>query len=74
MAVDGWIPLPVEGLQEFMRTHEGSHKDYLRLRHAAIAKWEELERISEIMTEGKDREKLANGDRLMVRGSRRFLF
>ena len=74
MAGDGWIPLPMEELGEFMRTHDGRHKDYLRLRHAAIAKWEDLDTISEIMTEGKNRDDLKNCDRMMVRESRRFLY
>ena len=53
---------------------DGRHKDYLRLRHAAIAKWEDLDTISEIMTEGKNRDDLKNCDRMMVRESRRFLY
>ncbi|MDO5477503.1 MAG: hypothetical protein Q4F43_10405, partial [Eubacteriales bacterium] len=73
MAVNGWIPLPKEQLESWADRHKGGHKDYLRLRHAAMVRWEDLDIISEIITGGRDPEKIRNSDRKIVTGTGKYL-
>ena len=73
MAVNGWIILPKESLVEWMKNNKGSHKDYLRLRHACMAGWEELDELSLIKTNGKDADVFKESDRRMVKGVKHFV-
>lgn len=73
LAVKGWIPMPVEDLRRRVSTNTGGHKDYLRLRHAAMVTWEELDEVSDIITGGKDRDKLKDSDRRVVRNVRKYI-
>ena len=73
MACNGWIRLPKEKLRTWMENNGGSHKDYLRLRHACMAGWDELEELSLIKTDGRDAEQFKDPDRLMVRGLRNYI-
>lgn len=73
MAVNGWIILPKEKLAEWMKNNNGSHKDYLRLRHACMAGWDELEELSLIKTNGEDADKFKESDRRMVKGVKYFV-
>lgn len=73
MACNGWIRLPKEKLRTWMENNGGSHKDYLRLRHACMAGWDELEELSLIKTDGRDAEQFKAPDRLMVRGLRNYI-
>lgn len=73
MAVKGWIPMPVEDLRKRVGAGPGGHKDYLRLRHAAMVPWEELDEVSDIITDGKDRDKLKESDRRVVRNVRKYI-
>ena len=73
LAVKGWIPMPVEELRKRVSAGTGGHKDYLRLRHAAMVTWEELDEVSDIITDGKDRDKLRNSDRKVVRNVRKYI-
>ena len=73
LAVKGWIPMPVEDLRRRVSRGTGGHKDYLRLRHAAMVTWEELDEISDIITDGQDRDKLKNSDRKAVRNVRKYI-
>ena len=73
LAVKGWIPMPVEDLRKRVSTGTGGHKDYLRLRHAAMVTWEELDEVSDIITDGKDRDKLKDSDRRVVRNVRKYI-
>lgn len=73
LAVKGWIPMPAEELRKRVSAGTGGHKDYLRLRHAAMVTWEELDEISDIITDGKERDKLRNSDRRVVRNVRKYI-
>jgi hypothetical protein len=73
LAVKGWIPMPVEDLRKRVSTGTGGHKDYLRLRHAAMVTWEELDEVSDIITDGIDRDKLKDSDRRVVRNVRKYI-
>ena len=73
LAVKGWIPMPAEELRKRVSTGTGGHKDYLRLRHAAMVTWEELDEVSDIITDGKDRDKLKDSDRRVVRNVRKYI-
>ena len=73
MACSGWVALPKEKLREWMKSSGGNHKDYLRLRHACMAGWDELGEMSLIKTDGKDAEKFKDLDRMIVRGVRSFI-
>ena len=73
MAVNGWIPLPAAELVMRKERGIGGHKDYLRLRHAAMVRWEDLDVISEIITGGRDPEKIRNSDRKIVTGTGKYL-
>ena len=71
MAVNGWIPLPAAELVMRKERGIGGHKDYLRLRHAAMVRWDELDEISSIVSDGRDIERFKNADRKTVKTAKR---
>ena len=73
MAVNGWIPLPAAELVMRKERGIGGHKDYLRLRHAAMVSWDELDEISSIVSDGRDIERFKNADRKTVKDVGRYL-
>ena len=73
MAVNGWIPLPAAELVMRKERRISGHKDYLRLRHAAMVSWDELDEISSIVSDGRDIERFKNADRKTVKDVGRYL-
>ena len=73
MAVNGWIPLPAAELVMRKERRISGHKDYLRLRHAAMVSWDELDEISAIVSDGRDIERFKNADRKTVKDVGRYL-
>ena len=65
--------MSVEDLRMRISAKTGGHKDYLRLRHAAMVTWDELDEVSDIITDGKDRDKLKDSDRKVVRNVRKYI-
>ena len=73
MAGNGWVTMPADMIGEWLAASGGRRKDYLRLRHPAMASWKDLEERSLIVTGGEDREYYKNMDRLMVERVRFFI-
>ena len=73
MVVNGWITMPAESLLVWKEMHPGSNKDYMRMCHACITGWEELETISGIMTDNKDPDRNKRQDRNNVSRLKWFL-
>ena len=67
MVSDGWVTMNLEETEAWMEARKSKeHKDYLRMRHACIVPWEELNKVSEI--KGRDPEHFKNADRKIVTG------
>ncbi|MBQ8053193.1 MAG: hypothetical protein IJ198_05275 [Lachnospiraceae bacterium] len=72
MVSNGWITMSDAETREWMEMRGSKeHKDYLRLRHACIVTWEELNTVSE--TKGRDPEYFKNADRTIVAGVTDFI-
>ena len=67
MVSNGWITMDLEQTKAWMKARGSKeHKDYLRLRHACIVPWDELNKVSEI--KGRDPEHFKNADRKIIAG------
>ncbi|HAB93893.1 MAG TPA: hypothetical protein DCF49_03860 [Lachnospiraceae bacterium] len=73
MAVNGWIRMPIDRLRTWKEKHSGSNKDYLRMSHACIAGWDELETVAGIMTDNSDPDRNKRQDRNNVSRLKWFL-
>jgi hypothetical protein len=72
MVSNGWITMTKAETEEWMKVRGSKeHKDYLRLRHACIVPWEELNEVSK--TKGRDPEHFKNADREIVTGVTDFI-
>ena len=72
MVSNGWITMTKAETEEWMKVRGSKeHKDYLRLRHACIVPWEELNEVSRI--KGRDPEHFKNADRKIVTGVTDFI-
>ena len=72
MVSEGWITMTQEETKAWMNARKSKeHKDYLRLRHACIVPWEELDDVSVI--KGRDPAYFKNADRKIVEGVAEFI-
>ena len=72
MVSEGWITMQQEETKAWMKARKSKeHKDYLRLRHACIVPWEELDDVSVI--KGRDPAYFKNADRKIVEGVAEFI-
>ena len=72
MVVNGWIRMSVEQLLS-RKDRPGSNKDYLRMCHACITEWDELETVSNIMSDNSDPDRNKRQDRNIARRLKWFL-
>lgn len=72
MVVNGWIRMPVEQLLS-RKDRPGSNKDYLRMCHACITEWDELETVSNIISDNSDPDRNKRQDRNIARRLKWFL-
>lgn len=72
MVSNGWITMSKEETEAWMKARGSKeHKDYLRLRHACIVPWDELDEVSVI--KGRDPQHFKNADRKIIAGVTDFI-
>lgn len=72
MVSNGWITMTEEETKKWMETRGSKeHKDYLRLRHACIVPWDDLDSVSEL--KGRAPDFFKNADRGIVTGVTNFI-
>ena len=72
MVSNGWITMSKEETEAWMKARgSNEHKDYLRLRHACIVPWDELDQVS--VTKGRDPQHFKNADRKIIAGVTDFI-
>ena len=67
MVSNGWITMNAEDTKTFMEVRGSrEHKDYLRLRHACIVPWDDLDEVS--VLKGRESDYFKNADRKIIAG------